>query len=199
MDAEREIRIELSDSQFKRALRRFWFRSYGRYLLLLGVGVAIWLISSASLVERPGSSMLRAAAMAAFAIALPVLSYCAHMRMSMHPRRKIEDHHITYRFSHLGIFVSSELGSSELKWRAFERFWKFPDMWLLFVGKRQFLILPTADIDEELGAFIERCVRIGSAGRPKCRKCGYDLRGQREPRCPECGTEFDEAILKIWR
>jgi hypothetical protein len=24
-----------------------------------------------------------------------------------------------------------------------------------------------------------------------CRRCGYDLRGLPEPRCPECGTSFD--------
>lgn len=26
-----------------------------------------------------------------------------------------------------------------------------------------------------------------------CKGCGYDLRGQTEPRCPECGTPFDDA------
>lgn len=26
-----------------------------------------------------------------------------------------------------------------------------------------------------------------------CRKCGYDLEGLVEPRCPECGSEFDPA------
>jgi hypothetical protein len=26
-----------------------------------------------------------------------------------------------------------------------------------------------------------------------CRKCYYDLRGQVEPRCPECGTPYDSA------
>ncbi|HUU98755.1 MAG TPA: hypothetical protein VM487_23735, partial [Phycisphaerae bacterium] len=25
----------------------------------------------------------------------------------------------------------------------------------------------------------------------RCRQCGYDLRGQTVPRCPECGQEFD--------
>ena len=25
----------------------------------------------------------------------------------------------------------------------------------------------------------------------RCQQCGYDLRGQTLPRCPECGTEFD--------
>lgn len=28
-----------------------------------------------------------------------------------------------------------------------------------------------------------------------CMACGYDLRGQREPRCPECGTPFDAKLL----
>jgi hypothetical protein len=38
--------------------------------------------------------------------------------------------------------------------------------------------------------------RLVEAGIPICIKCGYDLRGQIEPRCPECGTEFDAALLK---
>lgn len=33
-------------------------------------------------------------------------------------------------------------------------------------------------------------------GVPICLHCGYDLRGQTEPRCPECGREFAEALLR---
>ncbi len=29
-----------------------------------------------------------------------------------------------------------------------------------------------------------------------CVKCGYNLRGLTEPRCPECNTPFDERLLK---
>ena len=32
-------------------------------------------------------------------------------------------------------------------------------------------------------------------GVPLCLHCGYDLRGQIEPRCPECGRTFDPALL----
>lgn len=32
-------------------------------------------------------------------------------------------------------------------------------------------------------------------GVPLCVSCGYDLRGLRSPRCPECGAGFDPAIL----
>ena len=28
-----------------------------------------------------------------------------------------------------------------------------------------------------------------------CLKCGYDLRGQNQPRCPECGCAFDPKLL----
>jgi len=30
---------------------------------------------------------------------------------------------------------------------------------------------------------------------PVCLKCGYDLRGQTEPRCPECGEAFNSKLL----
>ena len=34
-----------------------------------------------------------------------------------------------------------------------------------------------------------------SRGVPVCLPCGYDLRGQQEPRCPECGTSFDPKLI----
>ena len=34
------------------------------------------------------------------------------------------------------------------------------------------------------------------AGVPICLKCGYDIRGLSTPRCPECGGEFDPALLE---
>jgi hypothetical protein len=30
---------------------------------------------------------------------------------------------------------------------------------------------------------------------PVCLHCGYDLRGQTEPRCPECGRGFDPQLI----
>ena len=33
-------------------------------------------------------------------------------------------------------------------------------------------------------------------GIPVCLKCGYDLRGQTEARCPECASAFDEKLLE---
>jgi len=33
-------------------------------------------------------------------------------------------------------------------------------------------------------------------GIETCHKCGYLLTGLTEPRCPECGTAFDPALLE---
>jgi hypothetical protein len=32
----------------------------------------------------------------------------------------------------------------------------------------------------------------------RCRQCGYDLQGQVESRCPECGSEFDSSELAAY-
>ena len=36
----------------------------------------------------------------------------------------------------------------------------------------------------------------GSEPEIHCPKCGYDLKGLREDRCPECGTAFDRVHLE---
>jgi hypothetical protein len=38
--------------------------------------------------------------------------------------------------------------------------------------------------------------RLVELGVPICIHCGYDLRGQTVPRCPECGRGFDPALLQ---
>ena len=35
--------------------------------------------------------------------------------------------------------------------------------------------------------------QLNDAGQPTCMKCGYDLRGQTEARCPECGEPLDRG------
>lgn len=43
-------------------------------------------------------------------------------------------------------------------------------------------------------AFIRK--KLTELGTPVCRKCGYALVGQTEPRCPECGEPFDPELSR---
>jgi hypothetical protein len=36
---------------------------------------------------------------------------------------------------------------------------------------------------------------LNDSGCPTCLACGYNLTGLTEPRCPECGSEFDSSKL----
>lgn len=38
--------------------------------------------------------------------------------------------------------------------------------------------------------------QLVAKGVPICIDCGYDLRGQVDPRCPECGKAFDPKLLR---
>jgi len=44
-----------------------------------------------------------------------------------------------------------------------------------------------------LGRAVFRYRRYGHLRAGHCVRCGYNLKGLPEPRCPECGTPFDPA------
>jgi len=126
-----------------------------------------------------------------------LVAYVRYRRRSLAWLRDAEDTAVSYTFSNDGIAISSEQGASLVKWRALDELWRYPDIWLLIRRKVQYFVLPTRSLPEDLQAAIERWMRLGAGGRPTCSHCGYDLRGQKTPRCPECGKAFEEDVLKI--
>ena len=40
--------------------------------------------------------------------------------------------------------------------------------------------------------------KLVEAGVPVCLRCGYDLRGTTEPRCPECGWRVNEVVRRAF-
>jgi hypothetical protein len=105
---------------------------------------------------------------------------------------------------------SSPMEENELLWNVFDRL-DFP-VSLCFDAFEKLVDPPIPANREWKGVFVPVIV-YGLAGgaqyfllaivflyvwewrRPRdrthCTKCGYDLRGLREPRCPECGWPFD--------
>lgn len=196
-DPTYSITVDISERQYRLGLRRFWMRGFGyrsiRFTVLMALGLI--LLGFAGM-HRP-ILLCVCGGFFAFLMLVAISSYVRYMRNYMDWWRKMEDHTVRWEFGEAGVKRTNELATNEFKWRVFEKIWKYPDMWLLFVAKSQFLILPTNTCSPELLDYIEHWIKIGSGGRPKCSKCGYDLRGQRKTRCPECGTEFDEDLLKI--
>jgi hypothetical protein len=45
--------------------------------------------------------------------------------------------------------ISSDLGTADFPWNAIIEIWRFPDFWLLFFTRGQFITLPVADLDSD--------------------------------------------------
>jgi hypothetical protein len=80
-----------------------------------------------------------------------------------------------YRFKGFRVEVRDHASGSRL------RFCKFP----LWAPAALFACYPT------VGLIRGPVRRYGRRQRGRCVRCSYDLRGLREPRCPECGTPFE--------
>lgn len=77
--------------------------------------------------------------------------------------QKTVDPSVKFEFSAEGVKVNSELGSSELKWKAFNEILKSADLWLLVYYGSGYLTLPTEALSAECRAFIEQ--RLQSSKR----------------------------------
>jgi len=74
-------------------------------------------------------------------------------------------------------------------------------LWAACVG---FTVAISAPVSTGFWLFrrrIQRSLRrqLIDRGVPVCLKCGYQLRGLMDPRCPECGEAFDERLLELCR
>lgn len=92
---------------------------------------------------------------------------------------------------------------SQLGVNAYRRFFVVP-IWIgLYYFATRYIRLPASyDIVTVLGTFMVMYIlyfawfekpRIIQRCGFRCKDCGYDLQGQKDPRCPECGRVFDET------
>jgi hypothetical protein len=97
------------------------------------------------------------------AVILSATVYVTHLRRSLGVLRKMQSPEATFEFDEDRFRVSSDLGTSELKWGMITEVWCLPDFWLLFVSQGQFITLPLADLDADARAFILAKVKSSGA------------------------------------
>jgi len=140
--------LHYSETLIRKAVWAFWRRTMGWRFF---VAVALLLVALVYLVASGDRSWLVGvfASVLGLAGAFAVALYVVHYRGSITRLRRMRSPQGTFEVGDDRFRVASDLGSSELSWSAVTEVWRFPEFWLLFLSRAQFITLPLADLDSE--------------------------------------------------
>jgi hypothetical protein len=149
----RLLKLHYSEPLIRSAVWAFWRRVTGwRYFVAIALVLVsfIYAVSTGDRSWRVGVS----ASILCVAVILAVALYVIHYRGAITRFRRMQSPEATFEVGDDRFRVASDLGSAELSWSAITAVWRFPEFWLLFLSRAQFITLPLADLDEEARALI---------------------------------------------
>src|SRR5436190_1746859 len=133
--------LHYSEALIRNAVWAFWRRVTGwRYFvaIALAVGAFIYSVMSGDRSWRVGVS----ASIFCLAVIFAVALYFIHFRGSMTRFRRMQSPEATFEAGDDRFRVTSDVGSFEMPWSTVTEVWQFPEVWLLFFSRAQFITLP---------------------------------------------------------
>jgi hypothetical protein len=150
---EKSVTLRYSEELVRAAVRAFWFRSTGwSYFAALGVviGSLVYLLAIGNrswVIGALGMAVAIGAAMAA-------VLYIVHYRGALLRLRRMRTPEALLHARHDSFKMVSDAGTTELSWGVVREIWRFPDFWLLFISRAQFITLPIGALNRETQQFI---------------------------------------------
>lgn len=141
-------------------------RRFGFLVLLL---LALWCYQIYFLgwpVTCIGTIAMASAPLAALFVALTV-RYFVTVRQGCKVLRLLDHPCFTFVFSEDGVAVSSAISQANIKWSQFCALYRAPAVWVLNFADQNYYSLPTAQLTDEMKAFIEA----------RCRANGIKIKG----------------------
>src|SRR5262245_50081183 len=155
--------LKYDEQLVNRAVRSYWRRSLGIGVL---VGVPLLCIILAMRLadgDRSWYVGLLAGAVL-LGIGMPILVYLVHYRNSMAKFRDMKEPVATFIADQDSFTLSSDHGSSTLKWEAIKEIWGFEGFWLLLFSKAHFATIPLEGLSDEMRAYVlDRVKRSGGS------------------------------------
>ena len=157
-----EFEVQYSEALIKKTTQRYTLRLVGRggFITLGAILVCLlYLIAIGDRSWRIGSM----ATIAGFALVMLPSLYVAFLRRSLATFRAMDRPTAIFRLTDDTLYSKTTLGSSDIRWEAIEKVWKFPEVWLIFYSRGQYITLPTTALDAEACRFIlEKVQRCGA-------------------------------------
>jgi len=147
------LRLHYSEALVRRAVRAYWWAETGWSFVVPLALLAAWF---ASLVWRGDRSWWVGAlgSLLAFCVLISATVYVTHYRGSLRRFRRMRVPEATLELGPERVCLASDVGTGEMEWRAFTSVRRFPDFWLLYLSRAEFITLPTADLPDDARAFI---------------------------------------------
>lgn len=142
------FQLHYSESLIRKAVWAFWWRATGWRFF---IGMAMVLAPLIYMVANGERSWWVGVCAAVFCLGVifTVALYVVHYRGAITRFRRMKSPEATFEVEDERFRVTSDVGSSELSWSTIIEVWQFPDFWLLFFSRAQFITLPLADLDDE--------------------------------------------------
>ena len=150
---EYQLDFTVTPDLIRAATRRFWLQFVGWGGLLRWAVISIGLVVL-NVFERQTWSYGVTALVVVFIPTIWVVGYFTFLRRAFHRYGQMQSKLISYRFTEQGLGTKSDLGSTEIPWRMLDKVQRYPDVWLLFVGRRDYAYLPAPEMTETLKDYI---------------------------------------------
>jgi len=147
------------------AVRAFWRKTVGGSLLVavaLMIAFLVW-----RLLDGDRSWIVGVTAVVILlGIVMPVMVYVVHYRNSMGKFREMSRPIAEFVADEDAFTLSSDRGTTSLKWNAVKEVWRFESLWLLLFSKAQFVTLPLEDVPVPMRDFILDRIRASGGKIP---------------------------------
>jgi hypothetical protein len=146
--------VQYDRTLVKRAIAAYFLRRLGRPLIF-GFGLLLGLLGYDYLSRGWSLTSTYLAILIAATTLLLAIAYLVRLAQWENFFKRVDNPTVTYTFSEEGVTTESAIGSSTVKWIAFDEVLKCRDIWLLVYAKSGFLILPLDQLSKECQEFIE--------------------------------------------
>ena len=153
MAMQHRATLRYTERLVAQAVGLYWRKTVG-FGLIVAVALMIAFLTW-RLIEGDRSWVVGlVAAVVLLGVLMPVAVYVVHYRNSMSKFREMSQPVAELVANQEAITISSDRGTSSLKWELVKEVWRFESLWLLLFSRAQFVTLPLEDLPGPMQAFI---------------------------------------------
>jgi hypothetical protein len=145
--------LKYTEHLVARAVRSFWLRAVGYSGVVAALAILAFLAWRITDGDRSWVVGVIAAC-ALVSVVMPAALYVVQYRNSMSKLREMKQPIAELVANGDSLTLSSDLGSSTLKWGGVTEVWCFRDFWLLLISRSQFVTIPLDGMSEEVKSFV---------------------------------------------